>query len=126
MEERAGHRYHRGLSVSSDGCRAGRDIQAPLTQLTALYVKMCWCTPPSVWHALLLLLRSAAHLHCVLRLLSNDPLVIAALGYLPCITALGTESLWPLSFATFTEAQSERSAVYRYSYLSHSAVSGHA
>ena len=86
----------------------------PFTQLRHLHMLMCWCTPPLVWHALLSLRKSAARLHSVARLTSNDPLTISALSYLPSLRSLSSDCLWPLSFATFMERRYRRSELYRY------------
>ena len=75
----------------------------PFTQLRHLSASVCHCTSPSVWHALLLLLRAATHLRLVECLASNDPLSIAALAYLPSIHALSAECLWPPAFAAFLQ-----------------------
>ena len=94
---------------------AGRgDGYRPFTRLRHLHTTMCWCTPPSVWHALLSLLRWAVRLHCVTMLGSDDPLLVSALCYLPSLSALGAKCLWPLSFATFLKRTSAQSSQYRY------------
>ena len=108
----AGHVIH---AYQSAVAAAGRDEHyLPLADLHHLQLTMCWCTPPSVWHALLSLMKHATRVRCVAKLSSNDPLVIAALGYLPCISSLGSDSLWPATFATFMEQKSERTGRYRY------------
>ena len=56
-------------------------------------------------------MKHATDIQCVASLSTNDPLVVAVLGYLPSITALGSSSQWPASFATFMERKSAR---YRY------------
>ena len=94
---------------------AGRcDGYRPFTQLRCFCASMCWCTPPSVWHALLSLLQWAVHLTYVTELASNDPLVVAALSYLPSLAALGDGCLWPLSFAGFLELRCELTGRYRF------------
>ena len=93
----------------------GRRIEyMPFTQLRHVRVEMCWCTPASVWHALLSLLRHAPKLHCVALLRSNDALAASALANLPSITTLTCESLWPASFATMVEQRCEQTDQYRY------------
>ena len=93
---------------------AGRgDGYRPFTRLVRLEVTMCWCTPPSVWHALLSLLKWA-DLQCACNVASNDPLVVSALSYLPSLDALSHSCLWPRSFATFLEQKSEQEGEYRY------------
>lgn len=86
----------------------------PFTQLCRLNVSMCCCTPPSVWHALLSLLRHAVYWHCAARLASNDPLAFLALSYLPSLTTLVGDCLWPLSFANFMQQPNEQNGRYRY------------
>ena len=98
------------------------DGNRPFTQLRRLYTTMCWCTPAAVWHALLSLLRWAVHLHHAESLSTNDPLTVAALDYLPSLTSLGADCLWPGSFATFMMSRSEQTDHYRY--LASSEVSG--
>ena len=94
---------------------AGRsDEYQPFTELRVLIVVICWCTPASVWHALLSLLKHANRVRRVTALPNNDPLVIAALGYLPSIAELGSSCLLPASFATFLEQRSARTGQYRY------------
>jgi len=102
---------------------AGRgDGYRPFTQLRDLCIDMCWCTPPPVWHAFLSLLRHAAHLLCVAKLVSDDPLSFSALSYLPSLALLGSSCLWPLSFAQLMERRSELSG--RYYYLASQEVGG--
>ena len=85
----------------SDGYR-------PFTQLSQLCIPMCWCTPPSVWHALLSLMRHATRLHCIVKLASNDPLIVSALSYLPLVRVLGAGCLYPLSFARLLISKDEQ------------------
>ena len=66
------------------GAGRGEDFK-PFVQLRQLHIVMCSCTPPSMWHALLSLLRCAVHLRCLCGLSSNDSLSISALGYLPTL-----------------------------------------
>ena len=54
-------------------------------------------------------MQTAPMLRCVSQLSSTDPLSVSALGYLPRLTALSRDYLWPPSFATFVE----RSAALR-------------
>ena len=94
---------------------AGRgDGYRPFTQLRRLVAAMCWCTPPAVWHALLLLLRWAVRLRGVSQLSSNDPLVVAALGYLPSLTALSSECAWPHSFVAMMTQKRVQTGEFRY------------
>ena len=86
----------------------------PFTRLRYLYTMLCWCTPPSVWHLLLLLLRAATRLRCVSLLSTNDPLVVCALSYLPALTELAEDCLWPPSFATYMTRRSLRTDRYRF------------
>ena len=86
----------------------------PFTQLKWMRVGVCWCTPPSVWHALLSLMRHAVRLHCLYCVQSNDPLVVASLAHLPAITSLKSSSWWPASFATFVTRKDERTGCYPY------------
>ena len=86
----------------------------PFTRLRYLSMDMCWCTPPSVWHAALSLLKHASRLNGIGDLVSNDPLMVAAFAYLPCLTSLGGGCLWPELFATFMEQRCERTGDYRY------------
>ena len=103
------------IAYESAVAAAGRNsVYRPFTQLYRLYATMCWCAPPSVWHALLSLLKLAAHLQRVEWLSSNDPLVVCSLSHLPSLTALGSQCVWPRSFATFMERKSERTRRYRY------------
>ncbi len=67
-----------------------------------------------MWHALLSLMTRALHLCTASKFVSNDPLVVAALSYLPCITILGSDCLWPASFATFIDQRDESTGRYRY------------
>ena len=102
---------------------AGRSAQyRPFTQLRHLRTPMCWCTSPSVWHALLSLLRWAVHVHSVSYLSSNDPLVVSALGYLPSLAALGSQCLWPESFTNLIDQKIGQTTRYRF--LASRAVSG--
>ena len=73
----------------------------PFSQLHQLHLKMCTCAPPSVWHALLRLLRTAEELRSVVHLSSDDPLSISALANLPSLSALDGSCEWPLSFPVF-------------------------
>ena len=92
---------------------AGRgSTYRPFTQLRRLRASMCWCTPASAWHALLSLLRWAVRLQGVAKMSSDDPLLICALSYLPSITELGADCLWPRSFAELMERKSEESGQY--------------
>ena len=91
----------------SDGYR-------PFTQLSQLCMPMCWCTPPSVWHALLSLMRHASRVECVAKLASNDPLVVCALAHLPSINSLGGDCLWSRSFVKLMERQSEHAGRHHY------------
>ena len=110
------------VSYQSAVAAAGRDGQyRPFTQLRYLYTEMCWCTPPSVWHALLSLLRWATLLSCVDLVASDDPLLICALSYLPSLRALSGCCMWPPSFATVIERRYALTGRYRY--LASSAVS---
>ena len=86
----------------------------PFTRLRYVRGSMCYCTPPSVWHALLLLMRHAVHLRSLAVLSTNDPLIAAALAHLPSITSLGADCLWPHSFATFIERRSMQTGHYLY------------
>ena len=79
----------------------------PYTELRSLCVPMCWCTPPSVWHALLSLLRHAEHIQRA-ELGNNDPLAISALAYLPSLTCVGP-CAWPLSAVTFVQRRLKQS-----------------
>ena len=93
---------------------AGRDEGcSSFTQLAQLRLDMCWCTPASVWYALLSLLK-CAQVECVAALASNDPLVVAALSCIPSVSQLSSECLWPNEFATFMEQKDERTGRYRY------------
>ena len=85
----------------------------PFTRLRHLHTTMCWCTPPSVWHALLLLLGQVTHLRCVANMASDDPLSITAVSYLS-LSVLGADCLWPLSFARHLQQRSVRTGRYRY------------
>ena len=90
---------------------AGRSSSfTPFTSLRNLSLIVCWCMPASVWHALLSLLRRAARLHHVSSMATNDPLIAAALSYLPCLTTLSCNCLWPNSFTSLMAEQSERSS----------------
>ena len=95
---------------------AGRsDVYRPFLRLNTVVATMCWrCTPPAVWHALLSLLRYASAIHCVSRVLTNDPLIVASLSHLPSIATLSSDCLWPASFATFIEQRNEETGQYRY------------
>ena len=94
---------------------AGRgDGYKPFVRLRRLHATMCWCTPPSAWHALLSLLKWATRLQCVSRVASNDPLVIAGLSHPPSLSALGNRCLWPLSFSTFMGRWKKRANRYHY------------
>ena len=86
----------------------------PCTRLRRICVDMCWCTPPSVWHALLSLLRWATSLSAVTLLPSNDPLVVSALSYLSSVKVLGVKCLWPESFMALMEQRDERTGRSRY------------
>ena len=94
---------------------AGRsDAYQPFTQLRRLRVPLRWCTPPSMWHALLSLLRWAERVQCMSELASNDPLVVCALRYLPSLTSLSDSCRWPSSFATVMRRRSARTGQHRY------------
>ena len=86
----------------------------PFTQLRYLWLKKCWCTPPSVWHATLSLLRYAINLRCVAKLGSSDPLIIAALSYLPSIRAFETGCVWPPSLATLMTRRDVETGQYSF------------
>ena len=73
----------------------------PFTQLRQLHLKMCTCAPPSVWHALLALMRAAGELRSLVHVTSDDPLSVSALAYLPSLTELSGSCQWPLSFPVF-------------------------
>ena len=132
----AGYCHHiEHISVDDERCPGWREVQAadvngayqsavavagrgsgyrPFTQLCYLHVMMCWCTTPSVWHAMLSLMRHAAHLRTVYHLTSNDPLAIAALSYLPSLQALGADCLWPALLVECMEKRDEQTGKYRY------------
>ena len=94
---------------------AGRGVgYKPFTCLEDAVVGMCWCTLPSVWHALLSLMRSATHLRSLSRFSSDDPLVVSALGYLPSLNSLHAECRSPASLVTFMEQRVEQTGRYRY------------
>ena len=105
-----------------DRARRGNNYK-PFIRLRHLHAKMCWCTPPCVWHALLSLMRNARHLQCVSVISSNDPLLVSAFSYLPCVTVLGADCRWPLSFTTVLE---QRSARTEYTHLAALQVGGYA
>ena len=86
----------------------------PFTRLRNIWLDMCWCTPPSVWHALLSLLRWATSLCAVKMLTTIDPLVVSALCYLSSVTVLESTCLWPASFAALMQQRDERTGRYRY------------
>ena len=88
-------------AVAAAGRRAGYKA---FTSMKMLLVTVCWCTPASVWHALLSLFKHAELLHMVDQAMSNDAMVTAALSYLPDIRALSSDSLWPGTFADFMMA----------------------
>jgi len=67
-----------------------------------------------VWHALLSLMRHSVRLQYVTQAVSNDPLVVCALSYLPRITALGADCLWPRSFTSLMWQRGERIWDHRY------------
>ena len=104
------------------------DGYKPFTRVRSLQVTMCWCTPASVWHALLSLLRHATRLCCVAVLAVHDPLVIGALTYLPSLTSFaGMCCLWPEPFVQLMVLRNERTGRYRYvknDELSGSAITG--
>ena len=85
----------------------------PFTQLRQFLSMLCSCPPPSVWYALLSLLQSAVRLRSVTLFTSDDPLVMAALGRLPSLTALSYHCLLPASFIAFREQQCERTGFHR-------------
>ena len=94
---------------------AGQDDRyKPFVQLCHLRVRMCWCTPASVWHALLSSLRWAARLHHVEQLWSDDPLAICALGYLPSLSALSAQCLLPSSFGAFMQRTCKQTGRLRF------------
>ena len=86
----------------------------PFTQLRRLDTMICWCTPPSVWHAMLSLLKYATRVQLVTSMASNDSLVTSALSHLPALKGLGAGVLYPQSFATSMMRKSGRSGRYRY------------
>ena len=86
----------------------------PFTQLRCVFTTMCWCTPPSIWHALLSLMKWATRLRRVAYLTNNDPLAVCALGYLPSLTMLDAACLWPLAFATLLERRHAQTGNYCY------------
>ena len=90
------------------------DEYRPFTLLCHLRVVMCWCTPPSAWHALLSLLRWSTLLCCLTSLSSNDPLLVSALGYLPSLAALNADCLWPSSLTALLGRKSVRTGHHRY------------
>ena len=100
--------YHSATMASARG-----EGHQPFTQLTWMSVRLCSCTSPSVWHALLRLIRPARQLRCVDELSSSDPLSISALGYLPSLDTLSGESQWPASFAAFLEGRG-RTRLFRF------------
>ena len=88
---------------------AGRGVQyQPFTQLRELHTVMCWCKTPSVWHALLLLLKYAKHIRRLACMMSIDPLVISALAYLPSLRCVSLDCGWPRSVVDFIEQRLER------------------
>ena len=93
---------------------AARASCQPFTSLRSARFQMCWCTPASVWHALLSLMKHAAHVRCVAEFASVDPLVVSSLSHLPSVSALSEHTRWPLSFAALMERRSKRSGRYRF------------
>ena len=91
-----------------------KDGYAPFEQLQQLHVAMCWCTPPSVWHALLSLLKCATRLRFVKSLWSDEPLAICALKYLPSLTAFNANCHWPESFGVLMERRNQQTGRYRF------------
>ena len=81
------------------------DSYQPFTQLDRLTVRMC-CAVPSVWRALLALMRAATRLRCVSRLSNTDPLSISALVYLPSLTTLSGKCHWAPTFAAISQQRS--------------------
>jgi len=103
------------VTLASTVIAAGRTGRwRPFTRLRSLRVSMCWCTPPSVWHALLSLLQHAVQLRCVACLAIDDPLAVASLSLLPCLAILSANCLWPLPFAQMMERRLTRTGRYRY------------
>ena len=90
------------------------DDYRPFTQLRWLKANVCPCTSPSVWHALLALMRAAVHLRCVTWLASNDSLVVCALGYLPSLAMLSAGCVWPPSFTAWAMQRSLRTLQLRF------------
>lgn len=109
--------YHSAMTAAGQGCQF-----RPFTRLRTLHTTMGWSTPPAVWYALLSLMKWAVNLRVVSDLQTTDPLIVAALGYLPSITSLSVRCWWPFSFATFMQQRSEQTGRYRY--LASQAVSG--
>ena len=94
---------------------AGRfDGYRPYTRLHELCTIMCWCTPASVWHALLALLRFSTSVSCASGISCIDPLMFAALSYLPSLASLASDCMYPPSFGPVIERRCERTGRYRY------------
>ena len=88
------------------------EAYAPFSQLSHLRLMMCWCTPASVWHALLSLLGHSKRLHCVKQLSTDQPLAIAALSCLPAITSVGSDCQFPPTFGSFIQQRGRRTKQY--------------
>ena len=86
----------------------------PFTQLRHLSMRMCACAPPSVWHALLALMRSAELLRRADYVVSDDPLLVCALANLPSLDSLSLRCLWPRAFATFLQQRPLATAQHRF------------
>ena len=91
-----------------------RNDHKSFTQLRTLHTVMCWCTPGSVWHTLLSLLRHAGRLHHVNSLCSDDPRTVAALNNLPSLNSMSANCLLPAAFGKFMQRTDEQTGRYRF------------
>ena len=87
---------------------------SPFVQLRHLRLAMCWCTPAAVWHALLSLMRHSNRLHYAKHIHVDQPLAIAALAYLPALTAFKAEGHFPTAFGDFVRQTSKRTGRLRF------------